>query len=56
MSKKNGDLILLKRRLKYLVEVENYEKAAVIKRWIDELTLFYSKEHLENVIPKIKTQ
>jgi protein-arginine kinase activator protein McsA len=55
MSKKNGDIIFLKRRLKYLVEVENYEKAAVVKRWIDELTLFYSEDESKE-LSKRKTQ
>ena len=61
MSKMNGDIIFLKRRLKDLVEVENYEKAAVVKRWIDELTLFYSEDEskelsLDNSFDKRKTQ
>ena len=57
----NGDIIFLKRRLKDLVEVENYEKAAVVKRWIDELTLFYSEDEskelsLDNSLSKRKTK
>ena len=61
MSKMNGDIIFLKRRLKDLVEVENYEKAAVVKRWIDELTLFYSEDEskelsLDNSLSKRKTK
>jgi protein-arginine kinase activator protein McsA len=61
MSKMNGDIIFLKRRLKDLVEVENYEKAAVVKRWIDELTLFYSEDEskelsLDNSLSNRKTK
>jgi hypothetical protein len=57
MSKMNGDIIFLERKLKDLIEVENYEKAVVIKRWIDELILFYSKEkstNISDVIPQSK--
>ena len=35
------DIIFLKRRLNVVVEKEEYEKAAIIKRWIDELMNFY---------------
>jgi protein-arginine kinase activator protein McsA len=35
------DIIFLEMRLEELVEREEYEKAAVIKRWIDELMIYY---------------
>jgi protein-arginine kinase activator protein McsA len=35
------DIIFLQIRLEELVDKEEYEKAAVIKRWIDELMIFY---------------
>lgn len=35
------DIVFLEMRLQDLVEREEYEKAAVIKRWIDELMIFY---------------
>jgi hypothetical protein len=38
------DIIFLKMRLDYVVEIEEYEKAAIIKRWIDELMVFYGIE------------
>ncbi len=38
------DIVFLKRRLQFVVEKEEYEKAAVIKRWIDELMIFYKVE------------
>lgn len=38
------DIIFLKIRLEDLVDKEEYEKAAVIKRWIDELMVFYGVE------------
>jgi len=38
------DIIFLKRRLNVVVEKEEYEKAAIIKRWIDELMIFYKVE------------
>lgn len=34
----NKDIELLKKRLKYLLKNEQYEAAAVIKRWIDDLS------------------
>ena len=54
--KKHGDIIFLERRLRDLLEEENYEKAAVIKRWIDELTIFYSNKNkmLKNDLSEIK--
>ena len=42
---KHGDIIFLERRLRDLLEEENYEKAAVVKRWIDELTIFYGEKN-----------
>jgi protein-arginine kinase activator protein McsA len=35
------DIVFLQIRLEELVDKEEYEKAAVIKRWIDELMIFY---------------
>lgn len=35
------DIIFLEIKLQELVEKEEYEKAAVIKRWIDELFILY---------------
>jgi protein-arginine kinase activator protein McsA len=35
------DIIFLKRRLKQVVDREEYERAAIVKRWIDELMVFY---------------
>lgn len=32
-----NDIILLENRLKYLIVIEEYEMAAIIKRWIEEL-------------------
>ena len=42
------DIIFLKMRLDYVVEIEEYEKAAIIKRWIDELMVFYGIEEKSN--------
>ena len=41
--KKHGDIIFLEKRLQELVDKEYYEKAATIKRWIDELTILFEK-------------
>lgn len=54
-SGNNWDIEFLQLRLDQLVEIEDYEKAAVIKRWIDELTVFYGKENVkENDLSKIR--
>ena len=41
---KHGDIIFLERRLQELLEKEDYERAAIVKRWIDELTILYDKK------------
>lgn len=38
------DIVFLLKRLNIVVEREEYERAAVIKRWIDELMVFYQIE------------
>jgi protein-arginine kinase activator protein McsA len=43
----NWDIEFLQLRLDQLIEVEDYEKAAVIKRWIDELTVFYGEKNIK---------
>lgn len=43
----NWDIEFLQLRLDQLVEMEDYEKAAVIKRWIDELTVFYGEKNIK---------
>jgi len=35
------DILFLMKRLDIVVEREEYERAAIIKRWIDELMIFY---------------
>jgi len=35
------DIVFLKRRLMQVIETEEYESAAIIKRWIDELMELY---------------
>jgi hypothetical protein len=46
------DIVFLQRRLDLVVEREEYERAAIIKRWIDELMIFYGVE--ENRLEKKK--
>ena len=36
------DILFLKKRLEFMLELEEYEIAAIIKRWIDELAIYYS--------------
>ena len=43
----NWDIEFLQLRLDQLVEMEDYEKAAVIKKWIDELTVFYGEKNIK---------
>lgn len=43
-KRKHNDILFLERRLDYLIEVEDYEKAAIISRWINELTEFFNKK------------
>ena len=43
----NWDIEFLQLRLDQLIEVEDYEKAAVIKKWIDELTVFYGEKNIK---------
>ncbi len=38
------DVRFLKKRLQYLVNTEQYEFAAIIKKWIDELSKKYQYE------------
>lgn len=47
--KKHGDIIFLERRLRDLVDKEEYEKAATIKRWIDELTILFESREKEKI-------
>lgn len=39
------DIIFLQKRLDYLVKNEEYEIAARIKKWIDELKLKYELQY-----------
>ena len=41
IKNKHYDIDFLERRLKFLIEKEEYEKAAVIRRWLDELVYYY---------------
>jgi protein-arginine kinase activator protein McsA len=47
--KKHGDIIFLEKRLRDLVDKEYYEKAATIKRWIDELTILFELREKEKI-------
>ncbi len=40
------DIIFLQKRLDYLVKNEEYEIAARIKKWIDELKLKYELQYV----------
>ncbi len=42
------DIILLQKRLRFLVELEEYEIAATLKKWIDELNVYYSQPTNKN--------
>lgn len=52
MSKqKHNDILFLEKRLEDLLDVENYEKAATIARWIRELNELFDKreETINNI-------
>ena len=42
--KKHNDILFLEKRLDHLLEVEDYEKAAIVSRWINELTKLFDKQ------------
>lgn len=42
--KKHNDILFLEKRLDHLLEVEDYEKAAIVSRWINELNELFDKQ------------
>ena len=42
--RKDNDILFLEKRLDHLLEVEDYEKAAIVSRWINELTELFDKQ------------
>ena len=42
--RKHNDILFLEKRLDHLLEVEDYEKAAIVSRWINELTELFDKQ------------
>jgi protein-arginine kinase activator protein McsA len=38
---KHYDILFLEKRLRHLIHLEEYEKAARVRKWIDELALFH---------------
>jgi protein-arginine kinase activator protein McsA len=42
--RKHNDILFLEKRLDHLLEVEDYEKAAIVSRWINELTKLFDKQ------------
>jgi protein-arginine kinase activator protein McsA len=42
-KRKPMDIWFLEQRLEHLVEQEDYERAARVKRWIDELEILYAE-------------
>ena len=43
--RKHNDILFLEKRLDHLLEVEDYEKAAIVSRWINELTEIFDKKY-----------
>lgn len=43
-NESHPDIRLLQKRLNQVVSLEEYEIAATIKRWIDELTIYYKNK------------
>lgn len=54
IKNKHYDIDFLERRLLFLIEVEDYEKAAVIRRWIDELAYYHHGITPEELFELIK--
>lgn len=46
--RKHNDILFLEKRLDHLIEVEDYEKAAIVSRWINELTELFNKRDNPN--------
>jgi protein-arginine kinase activator protein McsA len=46
--RKHNDILFLEKRLDHLIEVEDYEKAAIVSRWINELTELFNKKDNTN--------
>ena len=42
--RKHNDILFLEKRLDHLLEVEDYEKATIVSRWINELTELFDKQ------------
>jgi protein-arginine kinase activator protein McsA len=42
--RKHNDILFLEKRLDHLLEVEDYEKAAIVSRWINELHELFDKQ------------
>lgn len=45
---KHPDIILLENRIRQLIKYEEYEKAAVVKQWIDWLFIHHENFSLKN--------
>lgn len=54
IKNKHYDIDFLERRLISLIDKEEYEKAAVIRRWIDELVYYYHGITPEELFELIK--
>ncbi len=48
IDKKHPDILFLEKRSVKLVSNEEYEKAAVIKKWVDELKNYYDEHKKYN--------
>lgn len=50
IENKHPDIIFLEKRLHYHINNEEYELAATIKRWIDELVVHHHKKYSYTLI------
>lgn len=48
IDKQHPDILFLEKRILKLISNEEYEKAAVIKKWLDELKIHYDKYKKHN--------
>ena len=52
IDNKHQDIVFLERRLKIHIVNEDYEKAAVLKRWIEELFIHHHGIFINNEYQK----
>lgn len=55
LNDKHYDIYFLERRLRHLISIEEYEKAVIVRKWIDELALLHHGLNSEELMSYITT-